>query len=70
MSRGQRPRRRPYFPRMKERGKHRPRRRPRITVYDSNYEPIWPQPKLDGPTEFALFLNSIARTINQNGDNE
>ncbi|UYL87736.1 hypothetical protein SEA_SHIVANISHOLA_61 [Gordonia phage Shivanishola] len=44
MSRGQRPRRRAYFPRMKERGKYRPRR-PRVTVYDANWRAVWPQPK-------------------------
>lgn len=28
---------------MKVRGRHRPRR-PRITVYDANWRPVWPQP--------------------------
>ncbi|QDH85213.1 hypothetical protein SEA_NUBI_80 [Gordonia phage Nubi] len=69
MSSGQRPRRPAFFPRMKQRGKHRPRRA-RITVYDSEFRPLWPQPKLDHPTELASFLNSIAHTINQIGDNE
>lgn len=43
MSSGQRPRRREYFPRMKQRGKHRPRRA-RVIVYDSQWRPVWPQP--------------------------
>ncbi|QDM57362.1 hypothetical protein SEA_FLATWOODS_63 [Gordonia phage Flatwoods] len=63
MSSGQRPRRREYFPRMKVRGRHR-RRRARITVYDSEFRALWPQPKLDGPIELASFLNGIAQTLN------
>ncbi|AYR02699.1 hypothetical protein J1766_gp63 [Gordonia phage Bizzy] len=63
MSSGQRPRRREYFPRMKVRGRHRPRRA-RITVYDSEFRAVWPQPKLDQPTELASFLNGIAHMIN------
>ncbi|AXQ62971.1 hypothetical protein SEA_ASHERTHEMAN_64 [Gordonia phage Ashertheman] len=43
MSSGQRPRRREYFPRMKVRGKHRPRR-PRTIVYDAQWRAVWPQP--------------------------
>ncbi|AYR02616.1 hypothetical protein SEA_BIBWIT_63 [Gordonia phage Bibwit] len=64
MSSGQRPRRREFFPRMKERGKYRPRR-PRVTVYDSEFRAVWPQPKLDNPTEWASFLNDLARIINE-----
>lgn len=31
---------------MKVRGKHRPRR-PRATVYDRHWRPLWPQPNID-----------------------
>ncbi|AXH44925.1 hypothetical protein SEA_RIBEYE_62 [Gordonia phage Ribeye] len=48
---------------MKVRGRHRPRRA-RITVYDSEFRAVWPQPKLDQPTELASFLNGIAHMIN------
>ena len=41
MSSGQRPRRREYFPRMKQRGKHRPRRA-RVIVHGADGLAVWP----------------------------
>lgn len=43
MSRGQKPRRREFFPRMKRRGVGRVRRS-RVTFYDSRWQAVWPQP--------------------------
>ncbi|MFI7191441.1 hypothetical protein ACIBQ0_17040 [Nocardia nova] len=41
MSSGQKPRWPAYFPRMKDRGRHR-RRGVRTVLYDANFNPIWP----------------------------
>ncbi|AXQ60673.1 hypothetical protein SEA_ALI17_57 [Gordonia phage Ali17] len=67
MSSGQRPRRREYFPRMKQRGKHRPRKA-RVTVYGSDRRPVWPQPRLGSMDDWPAFLTSIAVRINRTGD--
>lgn len=49
MSSGQRPRWPAYFPRMKQRGKGRRRRKPRIVLYDERWRPIWfPALRVDG----------------------
>ncbi|QGJ93615.1 hypothetical protein J1771_gp61 [Gordonia phage MelBins] len=67
MSSGQRPRRREFFPRMKVRGKHRPRRA-RVIVYDSEWRAVWPQPNLGSLDAWPAFLTSIAVRINRTGD--
>lgn len=41
MSSGQKPRWPAYFPRMKNRGRHR-RRGVRMVLWDQNFNPIWP----------------------------
>ena len=42
MSSGQKPRRRAYFPHMKERGRGRRRRGVRIVLWDGNFRAVWP----------------------------
>lgn len=67
MSSGQRPRRREYYPRMKVRGKNRPRRA-RVIVHGADGLAVWPQPVLEQPDQWATFLTDLARIINSGDD--